>query len=773
MPKTKPYCFPGTSRGSIGASVALLSVLSSTGCWMKNPSIPMARDFERQLPESAAQCRPGSIQNSRLTRVRYEADTVGAGLECRSETQKKNCVNGVIGAWSGTFGFESCRVRTTAPISDKISGPTSQGDLVTLSTPETGATIHYTLDGSEPTAESELYASPIALSQDVVLKAVAVREGFAESDVLVLSFEVFKRCGSLAHASLENRIRYASAAADVAAGGCQSETQTRACTDGSLESWSGTFLEVGCIPKAGTPMVDIPPGNYSVPISIALSSVPSDATILYTVDGTDPAASGLTYSAPISLSNNATLRAITRKAGHADSAVADFTYVISATQASSVTFSPPGSISQSAPSVTLSSATSGATLRYTTDGSAPNGSSAQYSAPLMLTTEGTTTIQAFASHPMHSDSGLTSATYTVDLTPPVPGGAGAVTPSSVTTTGFRLDWTAASDSLTPANSLSYKVVRANAAADIDTVGELNAVSGADLLLDWSGNSTNVIVGGFSPGTSHAVSIAVRDDSGRTSIYGPATVHLVTAAPDAPARTATHDSVTLSFNPVTGASSYLVYHSTSPGVSTSDASTTCASPPCTVGSLSANTTFYFRVVAVNASSIASALSSEVSRATLAVNSQRAFVTSMTYPGFSIGGLTGGDALCSARAVAAGLGGTWRAILSDGSTDAADRIPVTRPIVNMSGATIATSSGDLWDTSLGAPIRYDEFGADVGADYAWTGTHEQGWALSDRCGDWASASGTGRLGATNATDDTWAYSYSDRGCSQAARLYCVEE
>jgi hypothetical protein len=78
------------------------------------------------------------------------------------------------------------------------------------------------------------------------------------------------------------------------------------------------------------------------------------------------------------------------------------------------TFSPaPGSYT-SAQSVTLSDATSGATIYYTTNGTAPTTSSIQYTGP--ITVSSTETLQAIAVETGDSNSAVASAAYTV--TPP-------------------------------------------------------------------------------------------------------------------------------------------------------------------------------------------------------------------------------------------------------------------------------------------------------------------------------------------------------------------
>ena len=46
---------------------------------------------------------------------------------------------------------------------------------------EAGATIHYTLDGSTPTAESTVYSTPITLSDTTTVKEIAVKDGVSSS----------------------------------------------------------------------------------------------------------------------------------------------------------------------------------------------------------------------------------------------------------------------------------------------------------------------------------------------------------------------------------------------------------------------------------------------------------------------------------------------------------------------------------------------------------------------------------------------------------------
>ncbi len=58
-------------------------------------------------------------------------------------------------------------------------------------------TIHYTMDGSEPTAESKEYTEPITITEDTTIKAAAVRENGEVSEVSTFSYTALKAADSL------------------------------------------------------------------------------------------------------------------------------------------------------------------------------------------------------------------------------------------------------------------------------------------------------------------------------------------------------------------------------------------------------------------------------------------------------------------------------------------------------------------------------------------------------------------------------------------------
>ena len=66
----------------------------------------------------------------------------------------------------------------------------SQGTKVELTTSTEGATIYFTLDGSEPTTTSTVYSAPIEITVDTTIKAMAVKTSLTNSDVSQFSYSI-------------------------------------------------------------------------------------------------------------------------------------------------------------------------------------------------------------------------------------------------------------------------------------------------------------------------------------------------------------------------------------------------------------------------------------------------------------------------------------------------------------------------------------------------------------------------------------------------------
>jgi hypothetical protein len=72
--------------------------------------------------------------------------------------------------------------KPTANLDSGVSYFTTQN--VTLSTTTEGASIYYTLDGKNPTKSSTLYSSAINISATTLIKAIAVKDGWADSGIM-------------------------------------------------------------------------------------------------------------------------------------------------------------------------------------------------------------------------------------------------------------------------------------------------------------------------------------------------------------------------------------------------------------------------------------------------------------------------------------------------------------------------------------------------------------------------------------------------------------
>lgn len=92
--------------------------------------------------------------------------------------------------------------------------------------------------------------------------------------------------------------------------------------------------------------------------------------------------------------------------------VLSWSYAVPLPTVATPTFSPAGGTYTTAQSVTLSDATSGAAIYYTTDGTTPTTSSTQYTGP--VTVSSTKTIKAIGVKSGYANSAIASATYTIN-----------------------------------------------------------------------------------------------------------------------------------------------------------------------------------------------------------------------------------------------------------------------------------------------------------------------------------------------------------------------
>jgi hypothetical protein len=383
------------------------------------------------------------------------------------------------------------------PVFSPLPGTYATGQQVTLSSPTAGASVHYTTDGSTPTAASTLFTAPIAVASTTTIKAIAVKAGIADSATTEGTFIIGAPGGPEGYTQCSGEWSMCSftGTASVAYG-----------ANGAF--FYGTFTNgVMCVPDnfggdpafnqpkscyyqlgGGTGTVSAPTfspagGSYSAAQQVTLGTSTPGATVHYTTDGSTPTADSALFAGPITVATTTTLKAIAVKSGLTDSAVMTATYVIGgggpagytecsgewsmcsftgtasvaygangsyfygtftdgvmcvpdnfggdpafnqakrcyyllgASQAAATpSFSPPGGSYATTQHVTLSSATPGAAIRYTLDGSTPTATSAAFSAPIEVATS--TTIKAIAIADGLDASPVGTAVYTILPTGP-------------------------------------------------------------------------------------------------------------------------------------------------------------------------------------------------------------------------------------------------------------------------------------------------------------------------------------------------------------------
>jgi uncharacterized protein YegP (UPF0339 family) len=188
-----------------------------------------------------------------------------------------------------------------------------------------------------------------------------------------------------------------------------------------------------------------------------------------------------------------------------------------------------------------------------------------------------------------------------------------------------------------------------------------------------------------------------------------------------------------------------------------------------------TQYAFRVCAVN--SIASAISSGVTTTGTTLSPHKIFSTTNVYQG-NLGGLYFADYICQTEALNAGLTGTWKAALSDGSTAASSRISLSQSIYNMrpngsGGPQVVATSAAFWSGTWSNNASYAANGGAAGSTNTYTGSTFAGGVNAGRnCTNWTtnSAGVNGEFG-TNTSTNTAAMANNVINCSNSASLYCI--
>ena len=149
----------------------------------------------------------------------------------------------------------------------------------------------------------------------------------------------------------------------------------------------------------------------------------------------------------------------------------------------------------------------------------------------------------------------------------------------------------------------------------------------------------------------------------------------------------------------------------------------------------------------------------------------FVTSTTHTG-NLGGLAGADAVCQARATAAGLAGTYRAWLSTTSVSAISRLGTASGWVRPDGKPVFNTTADIVAGKQLYPIRIDETGADLGEVSVLTATTTNGtfYTSGTDCTGFTVADTQSAASGTASNVASAFTVFGTAQCASAQHLYC---
>ena len=327
---------------------------------------------------------------------------------------------------------------TAATPGFSLAAGTYTGPLtLTLTDGTSGAAIHYTTNGTTPTAASALYTGPITVSASETVEALAVASGYQNSSVASAVYTInipvaaIPTCSPAvgSYTSVQNvtlsdntygsSIYYTVNGTNPTAGSTLysgpivlSSTTTvkaMAVAGGYQNSGVASCAYTINIPVVATPGISPNGGTFTTTPSVTLTDSTPSSSIYYTTNGSTPTSGSTLYSGTFPVSSSMTVKAIGIVVGDTNSAVASATFTINLPTAATPTLSPAGGNKTGTTSVTLHTTTPGGVIHYTTNGSTPTASSTVYTVPFPISS--TTTVRAITVATNYLNSAVGAATY--------------------------------------------------------------------------------------------------------------------------------------------------------------------------------------------------------------------------------------------------------------------------------------------------------------------------------------------------------------------------
>jgi len=295
-------------------------------------------------------------------------------------------------------------IPVSAPAFYPESGTYITPQNVTITCSETGAVIRYTLDETEPTTSSFLYAAPILADKAVTIKARAFKSKMKPSDTITSSYDfnvgqIFILPENGVYTEVQTvrmyvstpgtQIRYTTDGTEPTESSALYSTPINADGNmtirakGFIEGWNPyETISVNYSFNPAQPTFSQSGGIYYDEFILMMNSATVNASIRYTIDNSEPSETSLLYENPINITNTAKIKARAFRENWNTSITSAAYYELKVTKP--ICNPVPGNFAQEQ-NVTITCQTSGAKIFYTTDDSEPTLNSNVYSTPLSIT----------------------------------------------------------------------------------------------------------------------------------------------------------------------------------------------------------------------------------------------------------------------------------------------------------------------------------------------------------------------------------------------------
>lgn len=181
-------------------------IVGLVGCYDATKQIfPRSTDdiIEQVIPTTFNVSVASGIANGTVT-VDPTTATEGASITVTATPNDTYVLGTLTYSYeSNTFDIDQSTMQFTMPAADvivnatfsqlpQVAAPTftpeageyTEAQTVTIACATEGATIHYTLDGTDPTANSAVYSESIEVSETTTIKAFAVKDGMLDSEMV-------------------------------------------------------------------------------------------------------------------------------------------------------------------------------------------------------------------------------------------------------------------------------------------------------------------------------------------------------------------------------------------------------------------------------------------------------------------------------------------------------------------------------------------------------------------------------------------------------------